>query len=151
MSSRALANQMVQVSTDAKARPTITAFTTMSAAMNMPHGERSRGSLRAKSGEFEAWAVTGESPAGATAGAGAGLVTGDRTQAARAGAAAGFVAGVAGAGCGAVGDGDVAPGAVCARTGTGRIRTAATTATTMVWDLGQLKIIEFTVLSAFQS
>jgi hypothetical protein len=91
---------MVQVSTDAKARPTITAFTTMSAAMNMPHGERSRGSLRAKSGEFEAWAVTGESTAGATAGA-----------------AAGFVAGVAGAGCGAVGDGDVAAGAVCARSG----------------------------------
>src|SRR6186713_2532698 len=135
MSSRALANQMVQVSTDAKARPIITAFTTMSAAMNMPHGERSRGSLRAKSGEFEAWAVAGESTAGGAA----------------VGAAAGFVAGVAGTACEAVGDGDVAAGAVCARTGTGRIRTAATTATTMVWHLGRLKIIECTVLSAFQS
>jgi hypothetical protein len=34
---------MVQVSTDAKTRPIITAFTMMSAAMNMPHGVRSRG------------------------------------------------------------------------------------------------------------
>ena len=42
-SSIALANQIVQVSTDAKARPTMTALTTMSAAMNMPHGDRSRG------------------------------------------------------------------------------------------------------------
>ena len=64
MSSSALANQIVQVSTEAKASPTITAFTTMSAAMNMPHGERSRGSLRAMSGEFAAWALAGESTAG---------------------------------------------------------------------------------------
>ena len=45
ISSMALANQIVQVSTEAKARPTITAFTTMSAAMNMPQGDRSRGSV----------------------------------------------------------------------------------------------------------
>jgi hypothetical protein len=35
---------MVQVSTEANARPTITAFTTMSADMNMPRGVRSCGS-----------------------------------------------------------------------------------------------------------
>ena len=35
---------MVQVSTEAKTRPIITAFTMMSADMNMPHGVRSRGS-----------------------------------------------------------------------------------------------------------
>ena len=39
----ALANQMVQVRTEAKASPTMTVLTTMSAAMNMPHGDRSRG------------------------------------------------------------------------------------------------------------
>ena len=97
----ALANQIVQVSTDAKARPTITAFTTMSAAMNMPHGERSRGSLSAMSGE---------------------LVTGPVAGMATAGGAA------AGADCGAAADGVVA---VCAQTGTGRSRTAATMAANM--------------------
>src|SRR5262245_13674070 len=118
MSSRALANQIVQVSTDAKARPTITAFTTISAAMNMPHGERSRGSLSATSGELAAGAVAGESTAGGVAG----------------GAAAGSVAGVATAG-GTVGEGLVAAGAcevgatvvgaVCAKAGAGRIRAMA--------------------------
>jgi hypothetical protein len=34
---------MVQVSTEAKMRPSITAFTMMSADMNMPYGVRSRG------------------------------------------------------------------------------------------------------------
>ena len=43
ISSIALANQMVQVSSDAKTKPTITALTTISAAMNMPQGDRSRG------------------------------------------------------------------------------------------------------------
>ena len=42
--SNVLASQIVQVSTDAKRRPIITALTMMSADMNMPHGERSRGS-----------------------------------------------------------------------------------------------------------
>src|SRR5262245_10444833 len=51
ISSIALANQTVHVSTEAKASPTMTALTTMSAAMNIPHGERSRGSLRAISDE----------------------------------------------------------------------------------------------------
>src|SRR4029079_13531674 len=98
MSSSALANQMVQVSTDAKARPTMTAFTIMSAAMNMPHGERSRGSLSAMSGECPAVAAAGESTADAPA-VGAGI---------------GSVAGVVTAG-GTVEDGAVAPGAcVCA-------------------------------------
>ena len=46
-----LANQMVQVTSDAKTRPTITPFTTMSAAMNIPQGDRSRGNLSATSGE----------------------------------------------------------------------------------------------------
>src|SRR5262245_58696521 len=105
MSSRALANHIVQVSTDAKARPTITAFTTMSAAMNMPQGERSRGSLSAMSGELTA-GVAGKSTAE--------------------GVAAGVFAG--GAACSTVGE-----GAVCARTGAGRIRTAATMATTVAW------------------
>ncbi|CAH2405990.1 conserved hypothetical protein [Mesorhizobium escarrei] len=41
-----LASHIVQVTKDAKASPTITAFTTMSAAMNMPHGDRSRGRVR---------------------------------------------------------------------------------------------------------
>jgi hypothetical protein len=50
-SSMALANQTVQVSTEAKARPTITALTTISAAMNMPQGDKSRGSLSAISVE----------------------------------------------------------------------------------------------------
>src|SRR5262245_24718378 len=121
MSSRALANQIVQVSTDAKARPTITALTTISAAMNMPQGERSRGSVSAISVEFAAGAVAGASTAGGAA----------------VGAAAGAVSGAA--------------GAVCARTGAGRIRTAATRAPTMPWYWRRLKVIECTVLSAFQS
>jgi hypothetical protein len=41
-SSNVLANQIVQVSTDAKAEPSITIFTTISADQNMPHGVRSR-------------------------------------------------------------------------------------------------------------
>jgi hypothetical protein len=42
-SSMLLASQTVQVTTEAKARPTITAFTTMSAEVNIDHGDRSRG------------------------------------------------------------------------------------------------------------
>ena len=44
-SSRLFASHTVQVTTDAKARPIITAFTTQSACMNMPQGDRSRGSI----------------------------------------------------------------------------------------------------------
>ncbi len=42
-SSALFASHTVQTATDASARPTMTAFTTISAAMNIPHGERSRG------------------------------------------------------------------------------------------------------------
>ena len=56
-SSIVLASQTVHVTTDANARPTITACTTMSADRNMPHGERSCGSM--------ALAVTAASEAGA--------------------------------------------------------------------------------------
>src|SRR6185369_16131457 len=99
MSSRALANQMVQVSTEAKARPTITVFTTMSAAMNMPHGERSRGSVTRASGTGTAGVAFGIGTAGAAAfGAGAtadGAVKPGAASAGAAGAAAGEgVAGV---------------------------------------------------------
>ena len=45
-SSIVLASQTVQVTTDAMTRPIMTAFTTTSAFMNMPHGERSRGRTR---------------------------------------------------------------------------------------------------------
>ena len=64
-SSIALASQMVQVSTEAKARPTITALTTISAAMNMPQGDRSRGrfSTMAGSGAACARAAAGSTKA----------------------------------------------------------------------------------------
>ena len=42
-SSIVLASQTVQVTIEATTRPTMTAFTTTSAFMNMPHGDRSRG------------------------------------------------------------------------------------------------------------
>src|SRR5262245_31943611 len=131
MSSRALANHIVQVSTDAKARPIITAFTTISAAMNIPHGERSRGSLSAMSGAFAAWAAAGESTAD--------------------GVTAGVAAGAAGAACSTAGDGGAAAGDVCARTGAGRIRTAATMAAMVARYWRRLMVIECTILSAFQS
>ena len=43
-SSMVFASHTVQVTSEAMARPTITAFTTMSAFTNMPHGDRLRGS-----------------------------------------------------------------------------------------------------------
>ena len=43
-SSMVLASQTVQVTSEAKASPIITAFTTISALRNMPHGDRFRGS-----------------------------------------------------------------------------------------------------------
>src|SRR6478752_7278133 len=63
----ALANQMVQVRTEAKASPTMTVLTTMSAAMNMPHGDRSRGneSMAPVAGSVGA---TGEADSGGWAG-----------------------------------------------------------------------------------
>ena len=72
ISSIALANQIVQVRTEAKARPTITALTTMSAVMNMPQGDRSRGSLSTTSGTGGVGgAASGVEDAGAAASAGA--------------------------------------------------------------------------------
>ena len=47
MSSTVLARRIVQVTSEPNARPIITAFTTMSAAMNMPNGDRSCGSIEA--------------------------------------------------------------------------------------------------------
>ena len=49
-SSIALASQIVQVTSEAKASPSITPFTTMSAAMNMPQGDRSCGKVAAAAG-----------------------------------------------------------------------------------------------------
>jgi len=46
-SSTVLASQTVQVTTEANARPAMTAFTITSADRNMPHGDRSRGSAAA--------------------------------------------------------------------------------------------------------
>jgi hypothetical protein len=43
--STVLASHTVQVTSEAKARPIKTAFTTMSAFMNMPQGLRSRGNV----------------------------------------------------------------------------------------------------------
>jgi hypothetical protein len=57
-SSMVLASQTVQVTTDAMTSPTMTACTTTSAFINMPHGERSRGS--------SAVACTGGSSAAST-------------------------------------------------------------------------------------
>src|SRR6185312_12071353 len=45
ISSATFANQIVQVTTEAKTSPIITALTTMSAARNIPQGVRSRGSV----------------------------------------------------------------------------------------------------------
>ena len=42
--SKFLASHTVHVTSDAKTRPTITTFTTMSALRNMPQGDKSRGS-----------------------------------------------------------------------------------------------------------
>jgi hypothetical protein len=58
---------MVQVRIEAKASPTMTVLTTMSAAMNMPHGDRSRGneSMAPVAGSVGA---TGEADSGGWAG-----------------------------------------------------------------------------------
>ena len=82
MSSSALANQIVQLSTDAKTRPSMTALTTMSAATNMPQGDRSRGSVSATAGAAAGAATAGAAGTGVTdagadaAGAGVGAAGG---------------------------------------------------------------------------
>ena len=47
----AFASHTVHVISDASARPIITAFTTTWAAVNMPQGDRSRGSAGAATGD----------------------------------------------------------------------------------------------------
>jgi hypothetical protein len=70
-SSIALANQIVQLSTEAKASPIMIIFTMMSPAMNIPHADRSRGNLNSTAGA----AAGAAGRAGAVAvGAGAGVV-----------------------------------------------------------------------------
>src|SRR5262245_64595249 len=91
-SSIAFANHIVQVSTDAKARPTMTVLTTISAAMNMPHGDRSRGKVSAAPGV----GGTGAAAAFGIAGV-AGEPTGGALMAGAEGAST--VGGVSAAGC----------------------------------------------------
>src|SRR6266849_6633067 len=86
-----LASAIVQVTNDANARPIITAFTTMSAERNMPHGERSRGSCAAALVGGEAGSF-----AGATAGACGSTCRGPAAAAAGAGALGGGVCADAG-------------------------------------------------------
>ncbi len=89
--SSVLASAIVQVTNDANARPIITAFTTMSADRNMPHGERSRGSCAAALVGGEAGSF-----AGATAGACGSACRGPAAAAAGAGALGGGVCADAG-------------------------------------------------------
>jgi hypothetical protein len=98
-SSSILATQIVHVTSEAKARPIITTFTMMSAFMNMPHGDRSRGSMAFGGGRCAGVAVaTALGVVGATvAGVGVGVIG----------------AGVIGAGVAAVG----VVGAICASAG----------------------------------
>ena len=96
-------SQMVQVTTEAKAKPTMTAFTTMAAAMNMPHGDRSCGSAPLATPVGRGGAGSGDCGAG-VASAAPELADGaaGETGAAAAGAAGPPLAGAPGA---------VAPGA----------------------------------------
>ncbi|GAA3838207.1 hypothetical protein GCM10022626_00050 [[Pseudomonas] carboxydohydrogena] len=104
--SRIFAKQIVHVISEAKARPIITSFTTISADMNIDHGERSCGTT-------DAFAA---SAAGKAVGAGA---------AAAGTAVAGVTAeGVAGAGEVTAGVAGRAGAASCASTGTAPARQA---------------------------
>src|SRR5690606_33102854 len=105
-----LASQIVQVSSEAKARPIITAFTMMSAAMNMPHGDRSRGRLSAIAGV--PGAATGGVADDAAGVAVSGVEDGVVSDVAAPGAAVsdGAVLGDGAAGVWAVGDGAVTAG-----------------------------------------
>src|SRR5690606_19340534 len=99
-SSSDLATQTVQVASEASARPIITAFTTQSAAMNMPHGDRSCGRIKpfslstgaAAGAAVWVWTSSGEGDA-AGAAAGAGLAGAGLEGASTAGAAGAFVEG----------------------------------------------------------
>ena len=67
------ASQIVQVTTDAKARPIITAFTTMSAWRNIPQAEKSVGKSPAPviTGAIGAGGIGGDEIGGDEIGAGA--------------------------------------------------------------------------------
>ena len=99
-----LASHIVQVTREAKANPIITAFTMMSAAMNMPHGDKSCGrfsSIAPAGAAPTSAAVAGWPPgcAGAiVAGAGAAGVAGSGATRAGAVGAAGGAAGASAAG-----------------------------------------------------
>ena len=62
--SRPFDTSTVQVTSEAKARPSITAFTTQSAARNMPSGDRSCGSFALRSSEATGEAGAGPAPPG---------------------------------------------------------------------------------------
>ncbi|CCV04571.1 exported hypothetical protein [Mesorhizobium metallidurans STM 2683] len=89
-----LASQIVQVTREAKASPIITPFTTMSAAMNMPHGDRSCGRV-SDIAEGSASACV-DTPASDAAGA-SGVAAGGETAAG--GEAGASIAGAGAAGC----------------------------------------------------
>ncbi|CAH1657327.1 conserved exported hypothetical protein [Hyphomicrobiales bacterium] len=74
-SSMLLASQTVQVISEAKARPTITALTTRSACMNMPQGDRSCGNPPAEGPCSEGSSGSAVSAVGAVAGPAAGVTT----------------------------------------------------------------------------
>src|SRR3569623_366348 len=94
--SRIYAKQIVQVSSEAKARPIITSLTTMSADMNIDHGERSCGTTALFAASAEGSAVGAGVAADAVA-AGAAGVTAE--GAAGAGEVAAEVPSRAGAAC----------------------------------------------------
>src|ERR1700751_1122566 len=106
-SSSVLATHTVQVTSDAKARPMITALTTRSEFSNMPQGERSCGRsaplIMCSPGSA---AEAGAAGADAAGGGGAGADAGGAVVCAGWGGAA--LAGVATAGAGAAGAGETA-------------------------------------------
>jgi hypothetical protein len=102
-SSSVLASQMVQVSTEAKTRPSITALTMMSADMNMPQGVKSRGrsaGVISVDGGTEARAPCAEISSGTTGGMDGAAAAGAGAAGAATEAAGAAVAGGA-EGCGA--------------------------------------------------
>src|SRR5690349_23343037 len=120
MSSMLLASHTVQVTTDAKARPIMTALTTMSAAMNMLHGDKSRGRCAAST-EWGVGAAGAAAPGSPSVGNSTGVMTAgsDGAGAAAAGAAvdASGAEGVAGGDAAFSAEGAPAGGAVGAAVG----------------------------------
>jgi hypothetical protein len=90
--------KMVQVMSEAKARPIITPFTTTSADMNIDHGDNSLGTMKVGlGGEFSAVVAAAAGAVGAAA-LGAAGVAADGVGAACTGAADGVTGWAAGAG-----------------------------------------------------